>query len=462
MAEITTYWDVRRQTAYVRVWRPDLDKKRFTLSSDIKHDPIAKTMYRGGLPYEKKVFSPSTVDSCPVIEEEDHCVREDRFFSRYMVPSVVLSFVAVAVAILVGQRLEVSLIAGITLLFCILPLPALFLPQFAVNLAVKKLQRREIFLRNENGIKEYGEVDYLVFKDLHLFSKAKTEDIGMISYEQDQIGDLLGCLDRLYQKIGGPMSDVFTELPEEYRKDTVRIRRMKRNGIEAIVDRKHVLLVGDSFFMRQYGLLFNEESTKKGRSTLCISLDGKKSAKLNVRYRIEPVFEMLVERLYTEKVQCVVETFDPMVQAKFVATARHLGQAPISIVHKSLTELNEASDRSARWSRESMPQLVACSSRLKLAEAVVWCKRLRRIQKKCGRIGLVTSILGFLFSILTLILGNMGEVTQYWVLFWILLTHGSLWLCVFRDIPGDRTFTVDALAEERQKTRDKKQKKKRG
>ena len=60
------------------------------------------------------------------------------------------------------------------------------------------------------------------------------------------------------------------------------------------MDRKHIILVGDAAFMNRYGLHFPATEEVSGRTTVFISLNGKISAKMSVRYQPEPIFEMLV------------------------------------------------------------------------------------------------------------------------------------------------------------------------
>ena len=458
---VSSLIEQRRRIRYWSASNPEYKGNRFTLIHDPEGDPVVRTMLRGGLSYEKTVYSPRILPKQFLPEEmEEEDRNAHKLFAYLTVPTVLVSLLSILLAMILNQKQQTALSSGMILLCLMLPTAALFLPWIVTELSVEKLSKREIYLRDGEAVSALGKADYLVFNDLHLFSKAKASDVGMVAYEQEQVGDLLGCLACLYATVGGPLSDVFAAAPEEYKKDAIRIRRIKRNGLEAIVDRKHVLLVGDVAFMRQYGLTFEEERTRKGRGTLCASLDGRKTAKLMIRYRMEPVFEMLVERLHREKVQCVIETFDPLIQAKFVASARVYGKAPINVVHKGVSELKEQTYTRHHAKFKRNPMLIVCASRLKLAEALIWCKRLVKIKKICENVGFALSLLGFALGISCFFFGWMADVTQFLPLLFLLVSGGILTLSVAWSIPRKAELTVEKFEEEHQRALRKQQEKK--
>jgi hypothetical protein len=209
------------------------------------------------------------------------------------------------------------------------------------------------------------------------------------------------------------MSELFRNVPEKFRAKTIRIRRISRGGIEAFVDRKHILLVGDVEFMKRFGLVFPMGEEKQGRTTLYVSLDGRVSAKINARYIIEPIFEMLVSRMSKEGIQCVVETFDPMVSSEFIASLRRPDSAPISVVHKNAEDLYLIG--ASGEPTVSDAKMAVLSSRLKLAEALVWCRRIKRIHGISEWIGFVFSGVGLVATAVLMGFGKLSLLHEYWL-----------------------------------------------
>ena len=182
-----------------------------------------------------------------------------------------------------------------------------------------------------------------------------------------------------------------------------------------------------------------------GRATLCVSLNGKVSAKISAAYEIEPIFEMLVERVARSGVRCVVETFDPLIHSAFVLEKRQLGVTPISIVHKNAEDLRR---NVKRKSRRRETGILTLSSRLKLAEAVVWCKRLVRIRKRCERLVAVFGILGALAVALLIGMNWIPYVNQYWALLLQLIPFLGVFILSVLGFPRKDYFTVESLKKE--------------
>ena len=214
------------------------------------------------------------------------------------------------------------------------------------------------------------------------------------------------------------MAAVLSRVPSEYSAEDVKILRMFRNGIEAVVDKKHVLIVGDARFMERYGFDFSAgdpDPVSNGRATLCISFDGAMSAKMNVKYTIEPLFEVLVERLAENEIFCAVETQDPLIHSAMAARLRRRGKTPISIVHKTARDAHR-NVRGRADARKEPTGILARRSRLLLAELVIVCKRLRSIRRKVTVATLIGGVFSLAAASLLLLLGLGEEVNQYLLL----------------------------------------------
>lgn len=422
-------------------------ESKYTLDlSEGKHS-IAEKMYQGGLEEGKRVYAPRSV-AFPtgffrLIRGENP--MSARLIVWMMLPSVLLSLVAGMITMLLEENLTVVCLSAITTMFAMLPCSTVALVLFVVGPSSVRLGKRGIALTGNRAIGSYADTDIMVFHDLHLFKKCETQDTGMVIYEQKQAANILGCLQLLYSKIGGPMAKAFDHVPQSYRFHQIRIRRITRNGIEAIVAKKHVLIVGDAGFMQRYGFSFPMNEEWDGRATLCVSLDGRMSAKISAAYTLEPVFEMLIERLATQGVRCVIETYDPMISSAFIAEQRKLGVTPISVVHKNEGDLKK---NGSRRSRKSETGILTLSSRLKLAEAVVWCKRFVKIWRRSNGMIATFSILGLMITGLLIGFGQISAVNQYWLLlFGLLPCLGILLISVF-ELPQKDYFTLEALKDE--------------
>ena len=259
------------------------------------------------------------------------------------------------------------------------------------------------------------------------------------------------------------MEGVFEELPNHLHADHIRIHRIAKNGVEALVDERHVLLVGDASFLARYGLQFEEHpSASKGSVTLYISVDGLQSARISVRYTVLPTFEMLAHRLAKEGIRCVVETYDPMINSAMVARLREPTAPPVSVFHKNASDFN----RSGGVVHPSEPvTIVAGASRLKLAESVVWCCRIHRLLSVFSGVSVACIVLAILtFATLTTLFGadvvfplSVGSVNQLYAILVLVLTLVSDLLIAKLLLPQKRYFVTEEYERERERKREQEQ-----
>ena len=219
-----------------------------------------------------------------------------------------------------------------------------------------------------------------------------------------------------------------------------------------------MLIVGDAAFMNRYGFEFDDDTKDSSQwATLCISFDGKMSAKATVRYNIEPLFEMLIERLSENGISCAVETYDPLICSKLVERLRRFGNTPVSIVHKTAKDIYRG--QNGRDSKKEDTGLIVKASRLKLAEAVIWCKKLLSIRKKIAAMSVAGGIIAFLFAVTLNLLDAVQWTNQY-----ILLAFRAIWIALILafaifEMPKKNYFSRSAIERKNKNKKQKKRKK---
>jgi hypothetical protein len=296
-------------------------------------------------------------------------------------------------------------------LVALAPIASFAYHTFPIYKLSSKLYNRNIAIAGEKMARKYAACDYIVFKDMHLFQKAKPQNNGIVIYDDRRSKLILEYLDTLYAAIGGPMKDIFGG--EGAKRHTIKLRRIARNGIEAVVDAKHSVIFGDALFMQRYGISFDSlESKRRGEGILGFALDGRPAAKLCLKYETEPLFEMLLSKLSEEKIGCAIETYDPLINSKYISECRTSDAVTINVIHKNVSDYYS----NAKTYRNENTGLVVCASRLKLVEGVVWCKRICKIWKICSICQFVTYGLAFMGLILATVFGFSEYVSQYMVL----------------------------------------------
>ncbi len=451
---IGEYLILSREMKIFAVFSEKSDRTKYTLRQCESEESSMKKMRRSGYSVEASVAVP---EPCEFPHGFFRSVREDAFGSKmvgvFLIPALLFSVIAAVVTMLLHRELSITILTAMSMLMAILPMGAAIAVCFPLWLSAERLSRRQIALMNQGMIDELSETDALIFEDVHLFRQCTTSDTGIAFYDKKQMTTVLGCLERLYATIGGPLSEAFSAIPEEYRFREIRVRRLLRGGVEAIVEKKHTILVGDAAFMQRYGLNFPSAEETSGRITIYISLDGKISAKMSVRYQTEPIFEMLTERLHQKGVSCMIKTFDPMISAARVSSLRSFGNAPISVIHEGISELNSSAEpvKKRASCRETKMTVLTVASRFKLAEALIWSKALVRIRRINRRVLRVFGVLGAVLIGLLIGFGQIDRLNQYWFILWGIFINLILVLATFVMIPSKKYFSVDACRGEWQK-----------
>ena len=425
------------------------DVTRFTLTRDVGKNSIANKMYSGGFSKNKSIYTPT-----PVAHPDGFtkAIREELSFgskgmSSMIFLAVIICVIEAILLMILGRTPDEAAIAALTSIYALMPVAAVGAVAFPLCISSLRLTKRGIALTGSNMIRKYSEANVLVFNDLHLFTKCAPRDVGFVCYESSQTSAVMAALQILYSRIGGPLSETFSGVPDRSRAKHIRVRRVARTGVEALIDKSHILIVGDADFLRRYGIEF-PKSEEKGRTnaTVYISYDGKATAKLSAKYTVEPLFDMLIERLAKEGGHCVIETYDPMINTEFISRLRRKGHAPVSVVHKNAADINMSADEKPR--RISDNGILAISSRLKLVEAVVWCARLCRIERITNIVVYSAAGLGFLLTMIAAAFTFTSFIWQFLILIYFALTFIAMLVITLCLIPKKNYFSVEALLKE--------------
>ena len=440
--------NIRRVKAY-DVYVSDI--MRYNLSTDNGKNSIASKMYSGGFSKDKKVYIPTVAISpkgfSKAMSENggfDNSVSSSLVFGA-IIMSVIISLIFMIAGIGVSGAVAVMMVS----VFLLLPTGALLGMTLPYFVSVFHLSKRGIALTSRRTVKRYADAKVMVFNDLHIFKKCDPKNVGFVAYDKSHTADVIAALQILYSRIGGPMASAFDNLSDDMRAKRIRVRRIAKNGIEALIDRKHILIVGERSFLSRYGIEFPsapESNVKYKNASIYVSLDGRASAMISAKYEIEPVFDMLIERLSSEGGHCVIETYDPIISTSFVSALRRKGNSPISVVHKNAADINTSSED--RQKPRSDNGMLVVSSRYKLIEGVVWCNRICKAERLINIAGYVYMGVGLVIALLLAVLGIIPAAYQV-----ILFAYGAILFAASLGItlyciPGKNHFTVAALRNE--------------
>ncbi|MBE6596194.1 MAG: hypothetical protein E7641_00850 [Ruminococcaceae bacterium] len=426
------YLELSREIKTFSVYSAEGSK--FTFYTDAAPGSSADMMYRGGVPNTKKIYSPMEI-SFPngYFSAVNRAENKDILVNYSITTVVVLSTIAFVIAALLGNSADVALAVFMLTMAVISPISSFALHTMPICMTSSRLYQRDCAVAGEVMAKKYAECDYIVFSDRHLFAAAEARDNGIVVYDERNTKRVIEYLSALYGEIGGPMRGVFGECREKH---VVKLRRIARNGVEAVIDNAHSLILGDAEFAKRYGISF--PGGAEGDGIIGFAIDGRHSAKLCLKYKTEPLFEMLAGKLAENGISCVIETYDPVINSSFVAACRKNNDDPINVVHKNVMDFY----RKTQYRSLEKTGIVVSASRFKLVEAVIWCKRLCPIFKRGSVIQLVLYCVSFAAIMALTVLGLIPMLNQYAALVFQLLCFLPIPL-LMRGLPKKDYFSFD-------------------
>ena len=407
---VTEYISVCREVKSFKIYATN--KTKFTFNTDPKTIQSAEKMHRGGVSQDSRIFEPAEIK---FPRGYFSAVNSDRIFERSLhgsVAAIVAASVLVLLAsVIMGGSAEESIAMFMIALCALAPISSLAYHTFPMYKLSSRLYSREIAVAGEKMAEKYAECEYMVLSDMHLFRRAQPHNNGIFICNDEKTDTIIEYLDALYSAIGGPMKEMFSSgEPTEH---SVKLRRIAKDGVEAVIDTRHSVLLGNAEFLKRYGVFIGDMTPKRrGEGILGFAIDGMPAAKLCVRYETEPLFELLAERLAENGIICAIETYDPAINSKFAAECRDRDAIPVNIIHKNANDYYSAS----KIYRKESTGMVVCSSRLKLIEAVIWCKHISRIWRICSICQYVMYGLAFALAAVVTVLGLGEYVNQYTVL----------------------------------------------
>ncbi|MBP3315359.1 MAG: hypothetical protein J6M03_06000 [Clostridia bacterium] len=434
-----------------------IPEARFTLKKSTGKGSTADKMYGGGLDPTKKVYVPIDVGSTAgyfnAYEEKS---RKSSAPTVLMLPAMVLSLVMGIIAVVVSGGEDIWLGVGTTLVSLAVTLPigvaiTSWLPFEVFN---HGCQKQGFSFVNESAAEQYSECDVFVFRDMHVFEKCAPKSVNLATYDATSKEVLIGCLGSLYSEIGGPLSSVFSiGSANENAFGNCRLRRVAKSGVEAVVGANYSVLLGTEQFMARYGINFPNITFKhKGDEiySLCVSINGRPSARIIVKYSVNEMFEMFAKRLEEDGIYCAIETFDPMISSRLLAKLRGADRPPLSVVHLGIDDYESTLRREARPIGEDGTKLglMAKRSRLNLAVAATSAKKMKELRKKVNLFSFFAALLGAGLAVLFTVLGWMETVNEFFILLYWFLLSAAFIAIVITGLPQKERFSLGVFKRE--------------
>ncbi len=446
-------------------------EKSFTLKRSSGKNSTAEKMYCGGLDPTLAVYYPLEVDSVAgYFNAINKKSRKSEAPLSMLLPSLIVSLIAgILVPVLPNIDGSVWLCFGVTLtsLFLTLPIITVISGWLPFGLFNRQNIKEGFAFASEQSTEVYSDCSVFAFKDMHVFEKCSPKNVNLAVYDATGNDVLIGCLDALYSKIGGPLRDIFSMGDGGSNIGECRLRRIAKSGVEAQVGNNYAVLLGNEQFMSRYGISFPEVKFKnKGDEifSVCVSINGRASARIIAKYNVNEMFEMLAYRLQEDGIYCVLETFDPMISSELLARLRDSSRPPVSVVHLGIDDhdsTRRTHDDGVMFDVDGgATGVIAKKSRLNLVVAASNAKRMRALRSRMNMLCYTLCGVGLAICCLSLIFNWAEGMNEFDILIYWLLSACSMLGVMFGTLPKPHRFSIESYRYELSVKYDKAQKKK--
>jgi len=428
---------------------------KFTLVKNVGRGSVAEKMYAGGFDSAKNVYSPIEISSeMGFFRAVQTKSKRADVHMVLLIPSIAFSAVVGIFALLVSEAIWVAIGGMLISMALTLPIVATISSWLPFERLSAAADVNGYAFASEGCLEESADCDMMIFNDLHMFAPCDPSSVNLALYDATDKAVLLGCLSAVYGEIGGPLGETFAAARDQ-RFEKCRLTRVAKIGVEAIVGTNYSVLIGSENFMSRYGVTFPTAVLKNkedGVFTVCVSINGRATARVAVRYTVNEIFEMFVSRLAQDGIGCVIRTFDPMISAELLKRARRADAERVSIVHMSVDDYNARKngdiDTVLFDAAESELKVSAHGSRFNLAVAMSAAKRMRRLRKYCNRLAFGMSGIGALIALAAAAFDLIGGFSSLIVLLYWAVCAAGLMFMIIKMIPTKSRFSFERFKRE--------------
>ena len=276
----------------------------------------------------------------------------------------------------------------------------------------------------EAAMDEYTTAASISFDDREVFPTSGVKLRSVKVFGSGRLDTVIYNVASIYSILGGPLSDVLNVATADLgHSENAEILSVDNEGVEAVVDGRH-LYAGKADYLRKHDFVplsdpEDEELEAGGEiSMMYLVCDDEVVAKLYVRYRIDPGFEVTLKRLYHSGICVGIKTVDPNINDAMLSTRIKLSKYPVRVLkYTDVADSKRGSDRTDSG-------IVSRKSAKALLSTFTLCDKLKHVINTNIVVSIITMAIGLIIPIAVALLGSLAGVSSFYAalfqLFWLL------------------------------------------
>lgn len=339
----------------------------------------------------------------------------------YITLTMLLSLLVSAVAIIMTRTFSSFVLAfELSALLCV-PVQFMLLGTYQFYIISKKLYRDDSAMIGETIADEYVGSNTIYLDDVEVFDEHGVRVINLESFNNFNIIDINYYYLSVFSSIEGPLKNAFGEVPQNIKiSDNVKLLNVYQGGIEALVDGKSRISLGNADFLSGKGVHLGRSGEEKHheKDETCVmfmAVNNALCAKLHLKYSISYRFESFAEDMAENHAQVGVRTVDPNITEEMLAALRGDQSDAIKVMRPTpndLVPIGRRSDSGVITAKN--PHMIAKI----LAEGI----KVKRINSVINILWAVYAIVGMCSVILFSVSGSFSAILPTYI-----ITYEILW-----------------------------------
>lgn len=299
-----------------------------------------------------------------------------------------------------------------------LPFSSFFIISLPV-IAANRIGKRNgsAFIGNAVG-EEYADASVISFSDTEVYPANLVKITSIKVYGENRIDKIINDLACVFSFVGGPLKAVTAgmiagEVPAP---QNPKLIESASDGICVVVDGREMFL-GKRNYLRRYRFEAPYDDSdaafeKKNGSIMYVTLNDTLTAKVYIKYTLNPQFNSLLKDLYKAGMCVGVKTTDPNITNSLIEQSVKYKKTPISIL-----KVGEVAEVEGERERTDSGIVVNASLHTFLKMFIV-CDKVRHVTKANGIINLLSLTIAFFVAYFLAFTGQLlGLPSWYPVLF---------------------------------------------
>lgn len=315
----------------------------------------------------------------------------------YITLTMLFSLLVSSVAVIITRTFSSFVLAfELSALLCV-PVQFMLLGTYQFYIISKKLHRDDSAIIGETVADEYVGTNTIYLDDAEVFDDYGVSVVNLEAFNSFNIIDINYYYLSVFSIIDGPLKNAFGETPQNIKiSDNVKLLNVYKCGIEALVDGKSRILLGNADFLSGKGVHLGRSGEEKHheKDETCVmfmAVNNALCAKLHLKYSLSYRFESFAADMAENHAHIGVRTVDPNITEEMLMALRGDNPDIIKVMRPTPNDLVPIGRRSdSGVITAQSPHMIAKI----LAEGI-----------KAKRINLVINILWVIYAIV-----GMGSV----------------------------------------------------